>query len=63
MFTSVISLQFVYLRITYLNNSNNFFSKTIVPIIVDFHMKHDQTQGFQKYKIGSGQDSKMEIVT
>ena len=63
MFTSVISLQFVYLRITYLNNSNNFFSKTIVPIIVDFHMKRDQTHGFQKYKIGSGQDSKMEIVT
>ena len=26
-------------------------------------MKHDQTPGFQNYKIGSGQESKMAAIT
>ena len=43
--------------------SNNFFSKIIAPIVVKFYMKHDQTPGFQNYKIGSGQESKMATVT
>ena len=37
--------------------------KPFAPIVVKFHMKHDQTPGFQNYKIGSGQESKMAAVT
>ena len=42
---------------------NNFISETIASIVVKFHMKHDQTPGFQNCKIGSGQESKMAAVT
>ena len=63
LFTSVILLQFVCLKITYLNNSNNIFSRTVAPIVVKFHMKCDQTPRFQNYKIGSGQESKMVTIT
>ena len=37
-------------------------SKTIEQIAVKFHMKHYQMPGFQNYKIGSGQDSKMADI-
>ena len=39
------------------------FFKTIAPIVVKFQMKHNQTPGFQNYKIGSGQESKMVAIT
>ena len=60
LFTSVILLHFICLKISYLNI---FFSKTNAPVIVKFHMKHDQTPEFQNYKIGSGQESKMATIT
>ena len=60
-FTSVMLL---YLKITYLNNFKQiFFSKTTEAIVVKFHMKYDQTPGFQNYKFGLGQESKMATVT
>ena len=40
-----------------------FFSKTTEAIVVKFHLKYDQTPGFQKYKFGLGQESKMATVT
>ena len=40
-----------------------FFSKTMKPIVVKFHMKHDQTPGSQNCKTESGQISKMAAVT
>ena len=63
LFTSVILLQFVCLKMTYLNNFKHFFSETIPPIVVKVHMKHDQTQGFQNYRIVSGQESKVATNT
>ena len=56
LFTSLILFQFACLKITYLNN---FFSKTIAPFVVKFHMKHDQTPGSKNCKIGSGGISKI----
>ena len=47
----------------FLQIQTTFFSKTIAPIVVKFHMKHDQTLGSQKYKIWSGRISKMAAVT
>ena len=53
LFTSVMLL---YLKITYLNNFKQLFSKTTWAIVVKFHLKYDQTPGFQNYKFGLGQD-------
>ena len=39
------------------------FSKTTEAIVVKFHMKYDQTSGFQNYKFGLGQESKMATFT
>ena len=48
LFTSVMLLN---LKITYLNNFKQlFFSKTTEAIVVKFHLKYDQTPGFQNYK-------------
>ena len=60
LFTSVTLL---YLKIAYLYNLNNFFSKTTEAIVVKFHLKYDQTPGFQNYEFGLGQESKMAAVT
>ena len=57
LFTSVTLL---YLKIAYLNN---FFSKTTEAIVVKFHLKYDQTPGFQNYEFGLGQESKMASTT
>ena len=32
-------------------------------IVVKFHLKYDQTPGFQNYKFGVGQESKMAAIT
>ena len=40
-----------------------FFSKTTFAIVVKFHLKYDLTSGFQNYKFGLGQESKMAAVT
>ena len=34
-----------------------------MPIVVKFHLKCDQTPGFQNYKFGSGQESKIATIT
>ena len=60
LFTSVALL---YLKIAYLNNFKHFFSKTTEAIVVNFHLKYDQTPEFQNYKSGLGQESKMAAVT
>ena len=61
LFTSVTLL---YLKIAYLNNFKQlFFSKTTEAIVVKFHLKYDQTPGFQNYEFGLGQESKMAAVT
>ena len=60
MFTSVILLRFVCLKIT---TSNKFVSQNIAPIIVKFQMKHIQTPGSQNYEFGSGRISKMASDT
>ena len=54
---------FLYLTIAYLNNFKQlFFSKTTEAIVVKFHLKYDQTPGFQN-KFGLGRESKMAAVT
>ena len=40
-----------------------FFSKTPEAIVVKFHLKYDQTPGFQTYKFRLGQESKMAVIT
>ena len=61
LFTSVTLL---YLKIAYLNNFKQlFFSKTTEAIVVKFHLKYDQTPGFQNYKFGLRQESKMAAIT
>ena len=60
LFTSVTLL---YLKIAYLNNFKQLFSKTTEAIVVKFHLKYDQTPGFQNYEFGLGQESKMADVT
>ena len=40
-----------------------FFLKPLKAIVVKFHLKYDQTPGFQNYKFGLGQESKMATVT
>ena len=60
LFTSV---KLLYLKIAYLNNFKQLFSKTTEAIVVKFHLKYDQTPGFQNYKFGLGQESKMAAVT
>ena len=40
-----------------------FFSKTTEAVVVKFHLNYDQTPGFQNYKFGLGQESKMAAVT
>ena len=61
LFTNVTLL---YLKIAYLNNFKQlFFSKTTEAMIVKFHLKYDQTPGFQNYEFGLGQESKMAAVT
>ena len=49
----------------YLNNFKQlFFLKPLSEaIVVKFHLKYDQTPGFQNYKFGLGQESKMAAVT
>ena len=47
--------------VTYCNIS--CFSKTTKAIVVKFHLKYDQTPGFQNYKFGLGQESKMAAIT
>ena len=60
LFTSVMLL---YLKITYLNIFKQpFFSKTTEAIVVKFHLNYDRTPGFQNYKFGLGQESKMAAV-
>ena len=60
LFTSVTLL---YLKIANLNNFKQlFFSKTTEAIVVKFHLKYDQTPGFQNYKFGFGQKSKLAVV-
>ena len=39
-------LQFICLKISYLNNLKQLFLKIIAPIVIKFHIKHDQTLGF-----------------
>ena len=39
------------------------FSKTTEAIVVKLHWKYDQSPGFQCYKFGLGQESKMAAVT
>ena len=47
-----------YTKITYLNNFKQLFSsKTTEAIVVKFHLKYDQTPGFQNYKFGLGPES------
>ena len=61
LFTSVMLL---YLTITDLNNFKQlFFSKTTEAIVVKFHLKYDRTPGFQNYKYGLDQESKMAVIT
>ena len=61
LFTSVTLL---YLKIAYLNNFKQlFFFKTTEAIVVKFHLKYDQTPGFQNYEFGLGQESKMAANT
>ena len=61
LFTSVT---LVYLKIAYLNNFEQlFFTKTTEAIVVKFHLNYIQTPGFQNYKLGLGQESKMAAVT
>ena len=60
LFTSVTLL---YLKVAYLNNFKQLFSKTTEAIVVKFHLKYDQTPEFQNYKFGLGQESKMAAVT
>ena len=60
LFTSVTLL---YLKIAYLNNFKQLFSKTTEAIVVKFHLKYDQTPGFQNYKFGLGQEFRMAAVT
>ena len=59
LFTSVTLL---YLKLTYLNNFKQFFSKTTEAIAVKFHLKYDPTPGFQNYEFGLGQESKMAAL-
>ena len=59
LFTSATLL---YLKLTYLNNFKQFFSKTTEAIVVKFHSKYDQTPGFQNYEFGLGQESKMAAL-
>ena len=40
-----------------------FFSKTTEAIVIEFHLKYDQTPGFQNYKFALGQESKMAAIT
>ena len=49
LFTSVILLRFVRLKIKYSTTSNNFSFLTVAPIVVKFHMKHDQSPGLQNW--------------
>ena len=61
LFTSVTLL---YLKLAYLYNFKQlFFSKTTEAIVVKFHLKYDQTPGFQNNEFGLGQESKMAAVT
>ena len=60
LFTSVTLL---YLKIAYLYNFKQLFSKTTEAIVVKFHLKYDQTPGFQNYEFGIGQEFKMAAVT
>ena len=61
LFTIVMLL---YLKITYFNNFKQLFlSKTTEEIVVKFPLKYEQTSGFQNYKFGLGQESKMVAVT
>ena len=61
LFTNVMLL---YQKIAYLNNFKQLFClKTTAAIVVKFHLKYDQTPGFQNYKFGLGQESKMATVT
>ena len=54
----------LYLTITDLNNFKQlFFSKTTEAIVVKFHLKYDRTPGFQNYKYGLDQESKMAVIT
>ena len=53
----------LYLKITYYNNFKQFFSKTTEAIVVKFHLNYDKTPGFQNYKFGLGQESRMAAVT
>ena len=41
----------------------SFSLKTIASIVVKFHMEHGLTPGFQNFKIGPGQESKMAAMT
>ena len=59
LFTSVTLL---CLKIAYIFKQL-FFSKTTEAIVVKFHLKYDQTPGFQNYKFGLGQKSKMAAIT
>ena len=48
------------------NNIINFFSRTARYFWLNFgkfHLKYDQTPGFQNYEFGLGQESKMAAVT
>ena len=40
-----------------------FISKTTEAIFVKFYLKYDQTPGFQNYKFGLGQKSKIAVVS
>ena len=61
LFTSVTLL---YLKIAYFKQlQTTFFSKITEAIVVKFHLKYDQTPGFQNYEFGLGQESKMAAVT
>ena len=54
----------LYLKVAYLNNFKQlFFLKTTEAIVVKFHLKYDQTPGFQNYEFGLGQESKMVAIT
>ena len=58
------SVTLLYLKVAYLYNFKQlFFSKTTEAIVVKYHLKYDQTQGFQNYEFGLGLESKMAAVT
>ena len=43
-------------------HSNDLFSETTAPMILEFHMRHDKAAGLQKNKIQAARESNMVAV-